>query len=254
MSEWSEYWKNRKWIESIALNKKIDKKMSLNDWEIFLNSLNHYGFLAQRIRNWYSFLMWLLIAFVFFSLLLTSWIVLAISLILLIFVIFQRRKIHTFSTTKNIRTFVIPFIYYLRNEIWEDTLIHLQIDLNPAFKAGTYNSKNDTYQLEWLKGKTRLIDGSEIQFKITDLRKTWRVSKRSLSGKYKVKTKYKIVSKYNIILTWDKRRYPKEIGEVPPKFKLKGKQKTKAVSAVFDPVAFSATFKNAYYHLSKKVA
>jgi hypothetical protein len=250
MSEWLEYWKNRKLIEDIAVHKKIDKKMSLQDWEMYLNSLSHYAYLSQRIRNWYSFLMWLLIAVSFFSFFLNFYIF-AISVILLIFVIFQRKKIHTFSQQKVIYTFVLPFIYYLRNEVWEETLLHLQIDLNPQIPT---SSNDKIFTIEWLKGKTRLMDGSEIQFRFTDLRKKWYVAKRSISGKYKTKVKYKIVTKYKIFLTWDKRRYPKEIGEVPPKFKLKGKQKTKHMYTVFDPVAYSSCFTNAYQVLFKKVA
>ncbi len=254
MSDWSEYWNNRKLIEAIALHKKIDRKMSLQDWEVFLNSLNHYGYLAQRIKNWYSFLMWLLIAVVFFSAVLLSWVILIFSVILLILVIFQRRKIHTFTSNKNIQTFVLPFIYYLKNDVWEENLLHLEIDLNPSFAAGKYNPQDKSYTFEWLKGKTRLMDGSEIQFKVTDIRKKWSVTKRSLSGKYKTKIKYKIVTSYKIFLSWDKKRYPREIGEVPPKFKLKSKQKSKVMNTVFDPVAYSAAFKDAYNVLSKKVA
>ncbi len=254
MSDWSEYWRNRKLIEDIALQKKINRKMSLQDWEVFLNSLNHYAYLARRIKNWYSFLMWLLIAFVFFSAVLMSWIILIPSALLLIFVIIQRKKIHTFSNSKNIQTFVIPFIYYLKNDVWEESILHLEIDLNPGFTIGKYNAQNNTYTFQWLKGKTRLMDGSEIQFIITDLRKRFTVTNRSLSGKYKTKTKYKIVTKYKIFLSWDKRRYPKEIGEAPPKFKLKSKQKGKEMNTVFDPVAYSAAFKDAYKVLSKKVA
>lgn len=253
MSDWSEYWKNRKLIEEIALSQKIDKKMSLQDWEVFLNSLNHYSFLAQRIRNWYTFLIWLLITTAFFSVFFNLFIF-GISIILLIFLIVQRRKIHTFSTSKIIYTFVLPFIYYLRNDVWEETILHMQIDLNPNFTAGTYNKETQTYSFEWLKGKTRLMDGSEIQFKFTDIRKKWPVTKRRISGKYKTKIKYKIITRYKIFLTWDKKRYPKEIGEIPPKLKLKGKQKTKNFYTVFDPVMYQKAYISAYQLLHKKVA
>jgi hypothetical protein len=153
MSDWSEYWRNRKLIEDIALKNTIDRRMSLQDWEIFLNSLSHYSYLARRIRNWYSFLMWLLIAMAFFSGILMRWLVLICSVLLLILVIIQRRKIHTFDFSKNIQTFVIPFIYYLRNDVWEDTILHLQIDLNPRFNAGTYDKKKSCYIFEWMRGK-----------------------------------------------------------------------------------------------------
>ncbi len=64
MSDWSEYWKNRNLIEDIAVQKNR-QKMSLQDWEVFFYILKHYAFLAQKVRNWYDFLMWTLIAFVF---------------------------------------------------------------------------------------------------------------------------------------------------------------------------------------------
>jgi hypothetical protein len=66
--------------------------------------------------------------------------------------------------------------------------------------------------------------------------------------------KYKIVTRYKIFLSWDKKRYPKEIGEVPSRFKLKAKQKCKTPYTVFDPVAYSSAFQEAYQVLSKKVA
>ncbi len=254
MSDWSEYWRNRKLIEEIAVNQKINRKMSLQDWEVFLNSINHYAYLARRIRNWYGFLMWVLIAFVFFSGIMNNWLILIISSILLVLVVVQKRKIHTFDASKNIQTFILPFIYYLKNDVWEETLLHLEIDLNPSVTVGKLDPKTKLHHFEWIKGRTRLMDGSEIQFKIKDIRRKWNETKRGLSGKIKTKTKYKIITKYCIKLSWDKRRYPKEIGDVPPKFKLKGKQKTKGPYNVFDPVAYSAVFKNAYQILSKKVA
>ncbi len=100
-----------------------------------------------------------------------SWLILSISVILLIFVILQRQKIHVFTAHKNIQTFLLPFIYYLKNDVWEDTLLHLQIDMNPNFTAGIFKKETNTYHFEWIKGKTRLMDGSEIQFRIKDIRK-----------------------------------------------------------------------------------
>ncbi len=72
--------------------------------------------------------------------------------------------------------------------------------------------------------------------------------------KLKTKTKYKIVTRYTVMLSWDKRCYNKELGEIPPKFKLKEEQKSKSPYTILDPVACSAIYQNAYKILSKKVA
>lgn len=152
--------------------------------------------------------------------------------------------------TPDFTDFILPLLQYFSEEIPKDTLVELQIDFrdkkSPEF---AYTPEKPTadwkyYQVPWLVFKSRLVDHTLMQLKVSYLVRYRRYSKRGRSGKWKTKTKIKVRIVYELTMQFSKKRYHLakksdvagvKIKENEKKVVVKGKTFTKTSSLPKSP-------------------
>ena len=119
-----------------------------------------------------------------------------------------------------LRSFVVPLLPILREDHDPEVPLKLRIDLtgaqqpskllrvSDAYKKGAYHKVVDTfYDDPWLKGIAHFADGADLEFTVTDHLRASSKTKRSASGRTKLKTKRKKKTELNVVLTAPARNY-----------------------------------------------
>lgn len=263
MSTWANYWRKPSEQPQKAKENPFRKKLSLADWESFLYHQLYQADTSKRqnaIIGVITIFFLIAVVFLLSSTPLVSVIFFALAVVFLLIRFKNKQKneqINEWITLKSeIRSFILPMILYLKNDVWEETMVDMEVTplknyLKKLNKDETFYKAKKEF-VPFLKVKTRLMDGSLVIYRVmvAGFQKTF-TSYGKISGKTKYKTKYRIHIRYKMAMEWDRRRYRMEDIEVPQTFQLKGKSKSKQITPVFNPADFSKTFAPAYSILSK---
>ncbi len=83
-----------------------------------------------------------------------------------------------------------------------------RVRASDPYKKGSYHKVVDTfYDDPWLKGVAHFADGADVEFTITDHMRASSKTKRSASGRTKLKTKRKKKTELSVVLTAPARNY-----------------------------------------------
>ncbi|MDA0183152.1 hypothetical protein OJ997_22775 [Solirubrobacter phytolaccae] len=152
---------------------------------------------------------------------------------------FERRYARKNDVPNGLRTFAIPLLPILREDMEPGAPLELWVDLtgplvstkavrhSEPYKKGAYRKVVDTfYDDAWLQVRTRFADGAQLQFAVIDhVRSTFK-EKKNPRGKIKRKTKNKKKTEMTVTLTVPNRLYAPATGSRPlPKQKLKPSDK-----------------------------
>lgn len=152
---------------------------------------------------------------------------------------FARRYARKNDVPNGLRTFAMPLLPILREDVEPGAPLELWVDLSgplqqqkavrhtDVYKKPPYRKIQDTfYDDAWLQARMRFADGSLLQFAVIDhVRSTFK-EKRNPRGKIKRKTKNKKKMELTVTLTAPKRLYAPATGSrALPKQKLKPSSK-----------------------------
>jgi len=162
-------------------------------------------------------------------------------------------KLKSIDVKNQLRLFIFPLLSFLKEEIDQEQKVYLHLDLSQinqeAYLKETIPVKSSAlpkiltkiYELNWIKASMQMVDGTDIEWEITDKVRIRNITKRGSSGKIKYKTKIK--TKHTIILTssFSKSKYtcianPTEISPKSDSSNWVLRQKNKLVSLALDEV------------------
>jgi len=177
-------------------------------------------------------------------------VLLILSIPIFIYSLWQKRNMKERPVSPRFHTQLLPFMIYLKDEIHPLMPVQLEIDTQSHKETKPILSQAGEirYQQTWLKGRTRLLDGSEIMFIFRDKIRELTITKTGrISGKTKTKYKTKYKTTFKVKFIADLSRYKK--GEGKKTFKLKGFQKTGTNNVMFQADSFAQTFIPVYQEL-----
>ncbi|MBX2842881.1 MAG: hypothetical protein KTR26_14015 [Flammeovirgaceae bacterium] len=143
--------------------------------------------------------------------------VLAVTGIVLIYKSFS--KFASMDLANHLRLFIVPLLAILKEESRKKEKIDLEVNLNDPCKEENIvetipNSnknypkiKTTFYGIQWMSGKARLQDQTQLQWTVNDLVRKRDVTKKNPRGKIKYKTKYKVKHNVNLKLSIPKESY-----------------------------------------------
>jgi len=152
---------------------------------------------------------------------------------------FERRYAKKNDVPNGLRTFTLPLLPILREDIEPGAPLELWVDLtgplvstksvrhSEPYKKGAYRKVVDThYDDAWLQARARFADGSQLQFAVIDHVRSQFKEKKNPRGKIKRKTKNKKKTELTVTLTVQNRLYaPAGGARALPKQKLKPSEK-----------------------------
>jgi hypothetical protein len=116
--------------------------------------------------------------------------------------------------------FAVPLMPILREDVDPEEPVHLRLDLagyrahgkdkgkSEPYKRGAYHKIVDTfYEDPWLAGHARFVDGTDLQFNVTDVVISQRKTKRNPRGKVKTKTKIKKKTTIQLVAGFPAKNY-----------------------------------------------
>jgi len=185
-------------------SRKLDTAMTAEEWIAFLNPLaavDRAGDAKRGPIGCASGLLFLgAIVTAVIGLYPVAGIVLIASVVLL--VMWVRLKKH--DVPNALRTFVLPLVAVLREDVDGNAPIHLRLDLTGGTSAtkkqrtevlnnkGYPKVSQDYYSDPWMSGEAKLVDGSLVSWEIVDDIRERSVTKRNARGKVKHKIKYRV--------------------------------------------------------------
>jgi hypothetical protein len=157
-----------------------------------------------------------------------------LTLIISIFAFYKYFKLRKYDLRCNdlIKNRMIPLLQLLREEVKRNQKVDLKLDLtnpqdsskfikqSPAYAKGVYHKVIDSdYRNDWLSGQTVLADGTILNWKISELIRQIKKTKRNYRGKYKTKYKYKNKTLIQIDAGLERKNFL-----LPPGLKQKGSE------------------------------
>jgi hypothetical protein len=116
--------------------------------------------------------------------------------------------------------FAVPLMPILREDVDPEEPVHLRLDLagygakgkakgkSEPYKKGAYHKIVDTfYEDPWLAGHARFVDGTDLQFNVSDVVISQRKTKRNPRGKVKTKTKIKKKTTIELVAGFPAKNY-----------------------------------------------
>lgn len=226
-------------------NKTISATLSVKNWIDFLSNASLYDHYADQAikRNLWGIVMFAVLTLVAIFLTPVAYypllIVIPVALGLITFYLIRRRITFKQRDINNyLRLFFMPFLEMLKVKAGAEAKLSASLDFrNPKksitpVKTMVGNRNLKTYQPRYIIAKVTLLDGSYLEFVVTDEIRMF--SYQNANGKFKSKTK--TVHHYFIKLSLPKERYQRKELTLPDQvtveetaeehvFKLKGKEK-----------------------------
>jgi hypothetical protein len=141
---------------------------------------------------------------------------------------FVRRFARKHDVPNGLRSFTLPLLPILREDIDPGTPLELRLDLSgwkqkskevgtgDPYTRGRYRKIVDTfYDDPWIRGHARFADGADVQFEVIDHVRSSRKTKRSASGKTKTKTKSKKKTELAVTISFPARNYAAAAAAAP---------------------------------------
>ena len=129
----------------------------------------------------------------------------------------EKRKWGEYDLDNSFRNFALPLVGVMNEEIKPSTKFQLEIDskhilsksffVNTVKKTSYYGRTYHNFQADWLKGSLTFFDDSNVEFNSTKYCQRIDITKRSRSGKTKMKTKYKIKEVTIVKIGFQKDKY-----------------------------------------------
>ncbi|WP_020531708.1 SdpI family protein [Flexithrix dorotheae] len=128
-------------------------------------------------------------------------------------------KFNKMDLTNHLRLFIVPLLAILKEESRKKEKIDLEINLNnPCEKDNIVETipnsnkkypkvKTTFYDLQWMSGKAKLQDQTQLHWTVNDLVRKRDITKKNPRGKIKFKTKYKVKHNVNLKLSIPKESY-----------------------------------------------
>jgi hypothetical protein len=230
--------------KQFVADKTISTSLSIKNWIGFLSKASLYDRHADDATNSHNGTITasiiLAIVSIFFIPVDQPWFYgVPVFLVLIAYYFYSRKKNFQKHDINNyFRLFFMPFLEMLRVKAGEEAKLSASLDFRdpkksiPPVKSMVGSRNVQTYQAKYIIAKVSLLDGSYLEFVITDDIKVFNY--RSASGKSKTKTK--TVHHYFIRLSVPKNVYKLKSQSLPASvtveemandytFKLKGKQK-----------------------------
>lgn len=183
--------------------------MPIREWIQFFESISKLDFIYNQIATLSMAIGILSAISLFFTLVLAPSLMLFVLPVALIFGIVYF-KLSEIDLHDNVQVFVIPMLRILDMDVAPEAELFLRLDLRDSTHDSKYTGEEKSYRVtdafyvgEWIVGKVRLIDGTALEWTITDtLRER---EKYSASGKRKYK--YKNKSRFEVRLGLKNSRY-----------------------------------------------
>ena len=139
---------------------------------------------------------------------------------------FERRRARKHDVPDELRDFALPLVSVLREDHDPDAQLELKIDMtgfdhkdklartgNP-YNQGAYHTIVDSFYADpWLEGTAKFVDGATVKFSAIDHVRSSRKTKRSASGRTKIKVKRKKKIEFAVTVTLPARNYA--VAEAP---------------------------------------
>lgn len=170
----------------------------------------------------------------------------------------RKSKWEKTDLSNHLRLFIVPTLVLLKEEVKKNQLVHLDLSLADTHSDKFFKRKikdAEFYEQIWLIAKTKLADGTRLQWKAHDVFRYRKYYKHSASGKRKQKIKKKAKFYLDVRVAIPKSRYQlnKKIGGLDMKeengyyvFKGKGRNVAETMSGSMEVNLFLSLISGAY--------
>jgi hypothetical protein len=200
-------------------DKQLSATLSVRDWTAFLRKAAVFDELGEKAVRQYLIYMIILIVFTIIALIVMVdfWQAglpgTVICAGLLIIVVRNYRRFKKRDLTNHLRLFLLPLLFVLKDKAGDKARVSLKLDLrNPVKTDPVKTFKQDNrriklYEPVYVMGKVKLLDEAVLEFLLNDEISALRITKRSSSGKTKIKFKNKVARHYFVKLSFPKKYY-----------------------------------------------
>ena len=187
----------------VATTKIIEGTYSPSEWRLILDGLEQFDRIGDKSRKKIGISTLIaLVAAIVGGIVFGIWAFFPLSILtVILFVIYLKKK--KFDLPPVLENFLIPVVSIISEEMDPREMLNIRADMRGACEnskcTGSEKSNNgypkietDYYKDLWFSGKARLADDSRLEWEVTDDVWKRKVTKKTISGKYKMKTKFKV--------------------------------------------------------------
>lgn len=256
--------------------KKISTTMRIGKWQGLLSNISKFDKrndnTIKRLKSWIiTFYVLAFLSVFTFAFLESDAVYLIMGFAgIATLLLSHRNKLKTRDVSDYLRNFFMPMLNVLEAKCGTDAKLSANLDFRiPRQALSPHKSKVgqrnlNQYQPRYIVASVKMLDGTLLEFVVSDEIKDFSWKKRSASGKTKYKSKSKFVHHCLIKLTlpkseykWVKRNvnHPSiSIAEVEPNYLAKAKIKSKTVGSnnMLKPELFLEMMQQIYNHFDPK--